>query len=55
MVALALVNRLRSLRACVQDSAKLARSVAAEQAIGFAILAIVSVLGTWPPAAGHAM
>jgi hypothetical protein len=33
--------------------AALARSVLFEQALGFAVLAVVSVLGTWPPAIHH--
>jgi putative copper resistance protein D len=59
MVVLALINRLRLLpRLCrePQPSAPitaLARSVLFEQALGFAVLAVVSVLGTWPPAIHH--
>ena len=56
MVAVALFNRFRlmpRLRREAQASAAaaaLARSVLCEQGLGFAILAVVSVLGTWPPA-----
>ena len=56
MVAVALFNRFRllpRLRRAAQPSATiaaLARSVLFEQGLGFAILAVVSVLGTWPPA-----
>jgi putative copper resistance protein D len=56
MVGLALGNRFRLMPRLrgPQDAAvplrTLARSVLAEQAIGLAILAVVSVLGTWPPA-----
>jgi putative copper resistance protein D len=58
MVGLALVNRFRlvprlsgSGQAIVPLRA-LYRSVIAEQALGLAILAVVAVLGTWPPANG---
>jgi putative copper resistance protein D len=56
MVVLALVNRFRLMPRLRREGAgaaplrTLARSVLAEQAIGLAILGIVSVLGTWPPA-----
>jgi putative copper resistance protein D len=56
MVVVALINRFRllpRLRREPQPSASiaaLARSVLFEQALGFAVLAVVSVLGTWPPA-----
>jgi putative copper resistance protein D len=56
MVTLALINRFRLLpRLCDEPQpsgpiAMLARSVVAEQALGFAVLAVVSVLGTWSPA-----
>jgi putative copper resistance protein D len=57
MVALALVNRLRllpRLDAAAADARvplrALCRSVAFEQMLGLAILAVVAVLGTWPPA-----
>jgi len=56
MVAVALFNRFRllpRLRLETQVSAAtaaLARSVLCEQGLGLAILAVVSVLGTWPPA-----
>ena len=59
MVVLALVNRFRllpRLRREPQPSAPiaaLARSVLFEQALGFAVLAVVSILGTWPPAIHH--
>jgi putative copper resistance protein D len=59
MVILALINRLRllpRLRREPQPSAPLAAlaySVLLEQALGFAVLAVVSVLGTWPPAIHH--
>jgi hypothetical protein len=35
------------------SGAPLCRSVLFEQALGFAVLAVVSVLGTWPPAIHH--
>ncbi|HWD59367.1 MAG TPA: copper homeostasis membrane protein CopD [Stellaceae bacterium] len=56
MVALALGNRFRLMprlaRAGPADAplGALYRSVLAEQALGAAILAVVAVLGTWPPA-----
>ncbi|MGA8398724.1 MAG: copper homeostasis membrane protein CopD, partial [Stellaceae bacterium] len=57
MVGLALGNRFRLMprlrgpqEAIVVPLRTLARSVLAEQAIGLAILAVVAVLGTWPPA-----
>lgn len=56
MVALALGNRFRLLPRVTGsvDPAPplrtLCRSVAIEQALGLAILAVVAVLGTWPPA-----
>jgi copper resistance protein D len=56
MVAVALVNRFRllpRLRRAPQPSATIAaltRSVLCEQGLGLTILAVVSVLGTWPPA-----
>jgi copper resistance protein D len=59
MVTVALFNRFRllpRLRREAQASAAataLARSVLFEQALGFAVLAVVSVLGTWPPAIHH--
>ena len=59
MVAVALFNRLRllpRLRREPQPSAPieaLARSVLVEQALGFAVVAVVSALGTWPPAMHH--
>jgi putative copper resistance protein D len=59
MVTLALFNRFRllpRLRREAQASmaaAALARSVLFEQGLGLSILAVVSVLGTWPPAIHH--
>ena len=59
MACVALFNRFRllpRLRRETQATAALARSVFCEQGLGLAILAVVSVLGTWPPAihiAGH--
>ena len=59
MVTLALFKRFRllpRLRREAQASmaaAGLARSVLFEQGLGLAILAVVSVLGTWPPAIHH--
>jgi putative copper resistance protein D len=57
MVALALGNRFRLLPRLGDASANsastlraLLRSVAIEQMLGLAILAVVAVLGTWPPA-----
>lgn len=56
MVALALSNRFRllpRLRAsgdATRPLRALCRSVAVEQALGLALLAVVAVLGTWPPA-----
>jgi putative copper resistance protein D len=59
MVAIALVNRLSLAPRLGSDGtapARLARSVVVEQALGLAVLAAVSVLGTWPPAAlSHAL
>jgi copper resistance protein D len=59
MVVLALINRFRLLPRLRREQpssapiAALARSVLVEQALGFAVLAVVSVLGTWPPAIHH--
>jgi copper resistance protein D len=59
MITVALFNRFRllpRLRREAQASAAasaLARSVLFEQGLGFAILVVVSVLGTWPPAIHH--
>jgi len=56
MIGLALVNRFRLLPRLRTDAIGLAplrtllRSVVAEQTLGLAILAVVAVLGTWPPA-----
>jgi putative copper resistance protein D len=56
MVTVALVNRFR-LMPRLRDATTAAiplralfRSVVVEQALGLAVLAVVSVLGTWPPA-----
>jgi putative copper resistance protein D len=57
MVAIALRNRLQLMpRLSDGDTAAagaLYRSVLLEQAIGFGILAVVSILGTWPPPFMH--
>jgi len=59
MVVLALINRFRLLPRLRREPpssapiAALARSVLFEQALGLAVLAVVSVLGTWPPAIHH--
>jgi putative copper resistance protein D len=59
MVVVALINRFRLLPRLRRESqpsapiAALARSALFEQALGFAVLAVVSVLGTWPPAVHH--
>jgi len=56
MVTVALFNRFRLLPRLRRDAqasaaaAALGRSVLCEQGLGFAILVVVSVLGTWPPA-----
>jgi putative copper resistance protein D len=56
MLVLASVNRFRLMPQIARQSSpdvplsSLARSVSAEQALALAILAVVSVLGTWPPA-----
>ena len=56
MVTVALFNRFRLLSRLQRDAqasaaaAALGRSVLCEQGLGFAILVVVSVLGTWPPA-----
>jgi putative copper resistance protein D len=56
MVGLAFFNRFRLLPLLQPEpeasaaTAALARSVLCEQGLGLAILAVVSVLGTWPPA-----
>jgi len=42
-----------SPRTAVIGSDRGARSVLFEQALGFAVLTVVSVLGTWPPAIHH--
>lgn len=56
MVAIALTNRLALAPRLATDGAapaRLACSVVVEQALGLAVLAAVSVLGTWAPAAMH--
>ena len=56
MVGLALINRFRLMPLLHAAAAPelplraLFRSVVAEQALGLAILGVVAVLGTWPPA-----
>ena len=56
MVVLALINRFRLMPRLRREPpssapiAALARSVLFEQTLGFAVIAVVSVLGTWPPA-----
>jgi putative copper resistance protein D len=53
MVVVALINRFRlAPRISREVSAlrALGRTVALEQGLALAVLAIVSVLGTWPPA-----
>jgi putative copper resistance protein D len=53
MVVVAMINRLRLAPRIFDDSGSLralGRTVALEQSLGLAVLAIVSVLGTWPPA-----
>jgi putative copper export protein len=53
MVAIALRNRFRLMpRLAARETgttSALCRSVVVEQAVGLAILAVVSMLGTWPP------
>jgi putative copper resistance protein D len=52
MIALALINRYRLAAHFANEAADVApfrRSVLVEQALGLAVLAAVSVLGTWPP------
>jgi copper resistance protein D len=61
MVVLALTNRFRLVPRLRREPpppapiAALARSMLFEQTLGFAVIAVVSVLGTWPPAVsgGH--
>jgi putative copper resistance protein D len=56
MIGLAFINRFRLLprlrdpKLAPVSLRTLCRSVIAEQALGLAILGVVSVLGTWPPA-----
>jgi copper resistance protein D len=53
MVVVALINRFRLAPRISHDSGTvraLGRTVALEQSLGLALLAVVSVLGTWPPA-----
>ena len=45
-----LLLRLREAAEVGPPLRALCRSVAIEQALGLAILAVVAVLGTWPPA-----
>jgi putative copper resistance protein D len=58
MVGLALVNRFRLVPrlsgtgTAIVPLRALYRSVIAEQALGLAVLAVVAVLGTWPPTNG---
>jgi putative copper resistance protein D len=52
MVVVALINHFRLAPRISRDAASLGalgRTVALEQGLGLAILAVVSVLGTWPP------
>jgi putative copper resistance protein D len=57
MVAIALRNRFRLMPRFANRDARasraLYRSVLIEQAVGLGILAVVSVLGTWPPPVMH--
>jgi putative copper export protein len=53
MVVVALINRFRLAPPISHHSGTiraLVRTVALEQSLGLAVLFIVSVLGTWPPA-----
>src|ERR1700730_9127283 len=53
MVVVALINRFRLTPRISRDAAQLGalgHTVALEQGLGLSILAVVSVLGTWPPA-----
>jgi len=50
-----LVLRLRDSAATPPALRALYRSVIGEQALGLTILAVISVLGTWPPAIEVAM
>jgi len=58
MVGLALINRFRLVprlsgaTVAIVPLGALYRSVLVEQALGLAILAVVALLGTWPPAMG---
>ena len=52
MVVVALINRLCLAPRIFRDPGALGalgRTIALEQGLGLAVLAIVSVLGTWPP------
>jgi putative copper resistance protein D len=52
MVVMALINRFRLVPRISQDALALnalCRTVGVEQGLGLCILAVVSVLGTWPP------
>jgi putative copper resistance protein D len=58
MVVLALTNHFRLVPRLHREPpsapiAALARSVLFEQTLGFAVVAVVSILGTWPPAIHH--
>ena len=56
MVIVALINRFRLAPRISQDAVSLNvfhRTVGVEQGLGLCILAVVSVLGTWPPAIGQ--
>jgi putative copper resistance protein D len=53
MVSVAVINRFRLAPRLARDPGalrELGRTVALEQSLGLVVLAIVSVLGTWPPA-----
>jgi putative copper resistance protein D len=53
MVVVALINRFRLAPRISQDAVALnalCRTIGVEQGLGLCILAVVSVLGTWPPA-----
>jgi putative copper export protein len=53
MVMVALVNRFHLAPRVCRDPAEigaLCRAVVLEQGLGLCILAVVSILGTWPPA-----
>jgi putative copper resistance protein D len=53
MVVVALINRFHFAPRICRDAVALGalcRTVALEQGLGLGVLAVVSVLGTWPPA-----